>query len=125
MSHHTGVEKGVGFVTSYRIGEDGSLAEVNTQSTGGRGDTCASFDRTGCFLLVTRYWDGGVTALRFDPQTGEIGDVTAKPDQSGQFLLVASQDADCVECFRIDSKSGELALAHIQPAPCPADVVVI
>lgn len=83
LSHHTGVEHGVGFVTSYRIGDDGSLSEVNTHPTGGRGNTAASFDRTGRFLLVTRYWDGGVTVLRFDPDTGKIGEITAQPDHSG------------------------------------------
>lgn len=83
LSHHTGIEKGVGFVTSYRVGRDGSLTKVNTQATGGHGNTCASFDRTGRFLFLTRYWDGGVTALRFDPETGEIGEITARPDHAG------------------------------------------
>lgn len=83
LSYHTGVDEGVGFVTSYRILPDGGLQQVNTQSTGGRGNTCATFDRTGRFLLVTRYWEGGISVLPFDPESGVIGEVTAKPDHVG------------------------------------------
>ncbi len=83
LSHHTGVPAGVGFVTSYRIRSDGELEKICTQSTGGRGNTCATFDRTGRFLLVTRYWEGGVSVLPFDPDTGMIGEVTAAPNHSG------------------------------------------
>lgn len=83
LSHHTGTPAGVGFVTSYRIQPDGSLEKMCTQSTGGRGNTCAAFDRTGRFLLVTRYWEGGISVLPFDPETGLIGAVTAAPDHSG------------------------------------------
>ena len=83
LSHHTGVPAGVGFVTSYQIQPDGALERVCTQSTGGRGNTCATFDRTGRFLLVTRYWEGGISVLPFDPDTGAIGKVTAAPDHKG------------------------------------------
>lgn len=83
LSHHTGVQAGVGFVTSYKILPDGGLEKVCTQSTGGRGNTCATFDRTGRFLLVTRYWEGGISVLPFDPDTGMIGEVTAQPDYKG------------------------------------------
>tara|TARA_R110000868_G_scaffold269900_7_gene529333 strand:- start:3780 stop:4913 length:1134 start_codon:yes stop_codon:yes gene_type:complete len=83
LSHHTGTPSGVGFVTSYRIQADGSLEKICTQSTGGRGNTCAAFDRTGRFLLVTRYWEGGISVLPFDPDTGMIGKVTARPDHEG------------------------------------------
>lgn len=83
LSHHTGVPPGVGFVTSYRIQPDGVLEKVCTQATGGRGNTCATFDRTGRFLLVTRYWEGGISVLPFDPDTGMIREVTAAPDHSG------------------------------------------
>lgn len=83
MTPTTGVPKGVGFVSSYRIGADGMLEHVSTSKTGGRGNTCVSFDRTGRFLLLTRYWDGGITVMPFDPGTGEIGEATAMPDHSG------------------------------------------
>jgi 6-phosphogluconolactonase len=83
LSHHTGVPAGVGFVTSYKILSNGGLEKICTQATGGRGNTCATFDRTGCFLLVTRYWEGGISVLPFDPATGEIGEVTARPLHSG------------------------------------------
>ncbi|MFC1764351.1 lactonase family protein [Planctomycetota bacterium] len=83
LSHHTGVPEGVGFLTSYKIQPDGVLEKVCTQSTGGRGNTCVTFDRTGRFLLVTRYWEGGITVLPFNPDTGEIGELTAKPDHTG------------------------------------------
>lgn len=59
------------------------LEHVSTSKTGGRGNTCVSFDRTGRFLLLTRYWDGGITVMPFDPGTGEIGEATAMPDHSG------------------------------------------
>lgn len=83
LSHHTGVPAGVGFVTSYRIGNDGLLEHLCTRPTGGRGNTCATFDRTGRFLLVTRYWEGGISVLRFDPDTGLIGELTASPLHHG------------------------------------------
>ncbi len=83
LSYHTGVSAGVGFVTSYRIQPGGALENVCTQATGGRGNTCATFDRTGRFLLVTRYWEGGISVLPFDPDTGAIGEVTAAPDHQG------------------------------------------
>lgn len=83
LSHHTGVPAGVGFVTSYRILPGGTLEKVSTQSTGGRGNTCATFDRTGRYLLVTRYWEGGISVLPFDPESGALGEVTARPDHTG------------------------------------------
>lgn len=83
LSHHTGIAEGVGFVTSYKILPDGGLEKVATQSTGGRGNTSATFDRTGRFLLVTRYWESGISVLPFDPDTGKIGEVTAKPVHTG------------------------------------------
>ena len=57
---------------------------MSTQASGGWGNTCASFDHTSRFLLVTRYWDGGITVLPFDPDTGEIGSLTEKLDYKGQ-----------------------------------------
>lgn len=75
LSHHTDTPPGVGFVTSYEIQSDGSLAKICTQSTGGHGNTCATFDRTGRFLLVTRFWDGGFSVLPFDATTGMIGGI--------------------------------------------------
>lgn len=83
LSHHTGVPAGVGFVTSYRIQPDGALERICTQSTNGHGNTCATFDRTGRFLLVTRYWEGGISVLPFDSETGVVGEVTARPDHTG------------------------------------------
>jgi 6-phosphogluconolactonase len=83
LSHHTGVPAGVGFVTSYEILPDGELKKVCTQSTGGRGNTCATFDRTGRFLLVARYWEGGISVLPFDTDSVMIGEVTARPDYIG------------------------------------------
>ena len=93
LSHHAGVPAGVGFVTSYRIQSDGALERICTQSTGGRGNTCATFDRTGRFLLVTRYWEGGISVLPFDPDTGTIGEVTAAPDHKGAGLHQLRQSA--------------------------------
>lgn len=83
LSHHTGVPAGVGFVTSYRVQPDGGLEKICTRPSGGHGNTCASFDRTGRFLLVTRYWEGGISVLPFDPDTGMLGDVTSRPDHTG------------------------------------------
>ena len=84
LSHHTGTPAGVGFVTSYRMLPDGVLDKVCTRPTGGRGNTSASFDRTGRHLLVTRYWEGGISVLPFDPETGMIGDLTAQPVHTGK-----------------------------------------
>jgi 6-phosphogluconolactonase len=83
LSSHTGIPAGVGFLTSYKIQPDGGLEKICTQPTFGRGNTCVTFDQTGRFLLVTRYWEGGISVLRFDPDTGMIGAVTAQPDYTG------------------------------------------
>jgi len=131
LSHHTGVAEGVGFVTSYKILPDGDLEKITTQSTGGLGNTSATFDRTGRFLLVTRYWESGVSVLPFDPDTGEISDVTAKlvhtgsgPDPIRQSIphphgflgdpqtdMVYATDlgTDKVHQYLLDTKTGTLA----------------
>ena len=84
LSHHTGVPLGTGFVTSYAIdAETGALTKVCETSTGGHGNTCCSFDRTGKFLLVTRYWESGVSVLPWQPD-GTIGAVCSAPQHSGQ-----------------------------------------
>ena len=131
LSHHTGVPAGVGFVTSYRIQSDGVLEKICTQPTGGHGNTCATFDRTGRFLLVTRYWEGGISVLPFDPHTGTIGEVSARPDHTGagpnpyrqsaphphgihgdpRTDLVYAMDlgTDKVHQYILDTKTGKLA----------------
>lgn len=83
LSHHLGTPEGVGFVTSYKIEPGGALVRVGTQETKGRGNTCACFDRTGKFLLVTRYWDGGITALPFNAEHGTVGPVCSAPQHEG------------------------------------------
>ena len=83
LSSHTGIPAGVGFLTSYKIQSDGGLEKICTQPTFGCGNTCVTFDQTGRFLLVTRYWEGGISVLTFDPETGMIGAVTARPDYTG------------------------------------------
>ncbi len=130
LSHHTGVPAGVGYVTSYRIQPGGVLEKVGTQATGGRGNTCATFDRTGRFLLVTRYWEGGISVLPFDSDTGVIGEVTAAPVHTGsgphplrqsmphphgihgdpRTDLVYAMDlgTDRVHQYRLDTESGRL-----------------
>jgi 6-phosphogluconolactonase len=83
LSHHTGVPLGVGYVTSYRINRaSGALTKVCTAPTGGHGNTCCAFDRTGKFLLVTRYWESGVSVLRWSPD-GQIGEVVCSPQHTG------------------------------------------
>ena len=83
LSAHTGIPAGVGYVSSYKILKDGGLKKICTQSTNGRGNTCATFDRTGRYLLVTRYWEGGISILPFNPDTGIIGEITVKLDYTG------------------------------------------
>ena len=76
--------QGDGFVTCYRVDKkSGSLTRVCTQATNGRGNTSVTFDRTGRFLLVTRYWEHGVSVLPFDPENGVIGEVCAAPQHEG------------------------------------------
>jgi 6-phosphogluconolactonase len=130
LSHHTGVPAGVGFVSSYRIAADGALELVCTQATGGRGNTCASFDRTGRFLLVTRYWEGGISVLPFDPDSGQIGERTAEPlhvgsgphplrqsmphphgihgDPCTDFIYALDLGTDRVHQYQLDTGSGTL-----------------
>ena len=73
-----------GLLTSYKINQEtGALTKVCSQQTHGRGNTAVTFDRTGKFLLTTRYWEGGVTVLPFDPTDGTIGAATATPMHEG------------------------------------------
>lgn len=131
MTPTTGVAKGVGFVSSYRIEPDGTLERVSTGKTGGHGNTCVTFDRTGRFLLLTRYWDGGVTVMPFDPDTGTIGEASAMPDHSGHgphpqrqatphphgihgdpktdIVYVMDLGTDKVHQYLLDTASGSLA----------------
>lgn len=83
LSHHTGAEAGAGFLSSYRIEPDGGLTKVCTTPTSGRGNTCVTFDRTGRFVLTTRYWEGGIAVLPFDPATGVIAPATSTPVHEG------------------------------------------
>ena len=83
LSHHNGTPLGIGYVTSYKITPNGQLEKVCTQETGGRGNTCATFDKTGCSLLVTRYWEGGISILPFNPDTGMIGERSAERSYKG------------------------------------------
>lgn len=130
MTPTLGVPEGVGFVTAYRIGANGSLEAVSTARTGGHGNTCVAFDRTGRFLLLTRYWDGGITVVPFDPETGAIGEITAAPNHDGHgpnplrqatphphgiqgdprtdLVYVADLGTDRVHQYRLDTATGAL-----------------
>eukprot|EP00040_Diaphanoeca_grandis_P009600 m.49435 g.49435 ORF g.49435 m.49435 type:complete len:389 (+) comp21021_c1_seq1:13-1179(+) len=83
LSHHLGTPKGVGFLTSYEIQGDGGLKKICTQETKGNGNTCAAFDKSGKFVLVTRYWEGGISVLPFNESDGTIGPVCAAPQHEG------------------------------------------
>lgn len=83
FSPQTGAAEGVGYVTSYEIQAGGELVKISTRPTGGRGNTCVAFDRTGRYLLMTRYWEGGISVLPFDSDTGVIGELSASPVHTG------------------------------------------
>lgn len=125
------VAEGYGFLTSYEINPvSGSLAKVCTTPTGGRGNTCVGFDRTGRFVLTTRYWEGGIAVLPFRSD-GSIGAVCAAPIHQGRGPHPARQSmphphgihgdpdadivyamdlgTDCVHQYRLDTDSGSLA----------------
>lgn len=82
-SPQTGAPEGAGQLHSYRIAADGELELVSSQATGGHGNTCVSFDRSGNFLLTTRYWDSGFSVLPFNAADGTIGEMTASPQHQG------------------------------------------
>jgi 6-phosphogluconolactonase len=85
-SHELGGPKaalGVGFLSSYAIEEaTGNLRLLSTQQTTGRGNTAVSFDKTGKFLLTTRYWEGGIAVLPIDGD-GMIGPISCAPMHEG------------------------------------------
>jgi 6-phosphogluconolactonase len=83
LSAHVGAKEGEGFVSSYKIGEDGGLTLVCTTPTSGRGNTCVGFDRNGRFVLTTRYWEGGVAVLPFNAVDGTISPVSCAPLHKG------------------------------------------
>lgn len=134
LSHHSGFISGAGFVTSYKIMKDGNLMKINTQSTAGLGNTCATFDRTGRFLFVTCYWEGGVSVLPFDPETGIIGELTAHVeyegsgsvplrqtmshphgvfgDPGGNLVFVMDLGTDMIHQHILNQKTGELTLKN-------------
>ncbi len=140
LSHHTGTPKGVGYVSSYAVQSDGTLQKVCTQHSGGWGNTCATFDRTGRYLLVTRYWEGGISVFPFDPDTGKIGKMTnsknhdgigphptrqSKPHPHGihgdpvtDLVYVSDLGTDKVYQYALDTATGSLsARANVPLAP--------
>jgi len=80
LSHHTGVPPGTGFLSSYKIDHDsGELNHVCTAPTNGRGNTCVTFNRTGRWLLVTRYWEGkGISCMLARPRVSALVVLGAK-----------------------------------------------
>lgn len=89
ISPQTKADPGAGALHSYHIESSGDLTHISTQPTGGHGNSCVTFDRTGKFLLVTRYWDSGFSVLPFNE--GIISPVCAAQQHQGSGPNTARQ----------------------------------
>ena len=82
VSHHTGFDAGQGWLSSYKIERDadgnatGALTLGATAPSGGKGNTAVTFDNSGKYVFATRYWEGGISILPFDPATGTFEPAT-------------------------------------------------
>ena len=123
---------GIGFVTSYIIEADGNLTKINTEATEGRGNSCVTFHNSGKYILVTRYWEGGISVLPFNDRTGEIGQICAgvihqgsgkhpirqasphphaiHGDPINDLVYVCDLGLDAVVQYKLDTSTGLLTL---------------
>ncbi|KAI9255503.1 Lactonase, 7-bladed beta-propeller-domain-containing protein [Sporodiniella umbellata] len=63
--------EGTGYVTAYRIGEQGQLEVTGQQASEGSEPCHATVDRTGSYLLVSNYSGGSVAVLPLKPSLGQ------------------------------------------------------
>lgn len=113
-------------VASFTIGDDNSLTQLDTRSSGGGGPCHLAIDPTGNTVAVANYGDGSVTTIRLDDE-GKFGDVVTKYkiqgsgpdksrqksahthgvyfDQAGKFLFAPDLGADKTAAFAFDSST--------------------
>jgi 6-phosphogluconolactonase (cycloisomerase 2 family) len=119
----------VGTVSAFTVAEDGELAPLSVQPTGGSDPAHLAVTPDGRFLLVANYTSGSVAVHPLDPEgaPGERSDLLdlkgsgPDPDRqsgshahmvvpAGDGLLVADLGADRVWRCRLDPLSGRLTL---------------
>ena len=76
---------------------DVTTCEIHHQMSGHNDAVQACvYDRSGKFLLVTRYWESGVSVLPWNPADGTIGEVCCAPQHSGSGPHPLRQSMLCV-----------------------------
>jgi 6-phosphogluconolactonase len=97
------------FVSAYRIEEDGTLTDLNTVSSGGKGPCHISLTPNGDHLLVANY-RGGTCALLPILGNGELDDPLDIQQHHGSGPHPKRQEAAHTHSFNADP-SGKLAFA--------------
>lgn len=91
-----------GFVTGFARQPDGSLQEINHQSSNGDGTTHISLDREGKHVLVASYNSGSVAALPIR-EDGSLGPVSGFVQQAGAGPNPDRQEGPHAHSIYVDS----------------------
>lgn len=126
-----------GRVSSYRVGDDGTLMRCNQKPSGGAGPCYCHVHSSGEYVFVAQYDGGAVSMLpiRADGSLGEPTDVVEhegsgpNPDRqegphphaavcgpNGTFLYVPDLGADEVVIYEIDLEAGTLVYTDVVEA---------
>lgn len=126
-------------ISSYAVGQDGSLELIGERSTRGLNPVHLTFSPDARWIVVANYASGSVATLRVQPDgsLGEAAHVLELPnrpgphraqqqgshphqvcfDPSGRWLLVPDKGADAVHTLGLDSATGVLSLVHTMVTP--------
>jgi 6-phosphogluconolactonase len=114
-----------GYVSSFRIEDDGKLQPLNVQGTKSRGPCYVSVDRSGSYVFTANFVDGSFTVFPIMPDgsLGEASDLIlhesksdgTKPyahsilaDLSNQYVFGADLGLDKLAGFQLDTEAGKL-----------------
>ncbi len=125
---HWEVGGGIGKVSQFTIGTDGSLTSMATpQINAGDGPRFVTVDPTGRFVYVANYASNNISQFKInlDGSLLPIATTTSQPmtgpfsisvDSGGKYAYVANYDGDSVSIFSINSTSGVLTQIDADPA---------
>ncbi len=137
--------RGQGFVSAFRIADDGQLESINRQPSHGGAPCHCSIDATGRFLLIANYTGGNVAVYPI-AEDGSLGEASSIVEHQGssidpqrqrqpyahsiqvssdnRFAYAADLGIDQIRIYRFDDHAGTLqpgspAFAAIAPGGGP------